>query len=1020
MKYPAFSATFRLRLLAGAACAFVVPTALAQNHSPVAPVITEPIVGRIINPADLHMETGPFSDQDVGDTHLCTDWEVWTLSPQERVWVTACISGLERVHTHLGDGIFQGSHAGRRTLVPSTNYELRVRHRDSSGVAATEWSPWSTRAFVTGNAATVFALELGDVLNVPAPTLKDRTNASVTLPLNASVRVTGFNDGTLIEFRGRASGSNQINNPAALASHGVVRVTISASSAEALSLTSCDLTLTTDEGTPLTLYLPAVTLAAGTSASYWVASNGATYVATAGQTTPDFSSLARGASVPWTTASDFRADVVATGMQMPSSIAFVPNPGTAPNSPLFYVAELYGSIKVVRRDGVVGDYATGLLNFNPSGNFPGSGEQGLACITVDRTNGDLYATMVYSSVPGQENAAHYPAVDRFTSTNGGLTMSGRTRILTLAPETQGQSHQISNISFGPDANLYVHVGDGFDAAAAQNISYGRGKILRMNRQGQPIATNPYYNATNGITPTDYIYARGVRNPFGGAWRFSDGQHFIVENGPSVDRFSMLRFGYNYGYDGSDQSMTIGALYNWSPATAPVNIAFVQNEVFAGSGFPASYFGRAYVTQSGATFGAGPGDARNKCITEWIIDTNGTLVSGPRTVANYNGGGYSTAVAIASGPDGLYYSDFYSENSGGNPTARGANILRLKYVAPPPPPDCNGNGIPDATDIANGTSRDCNGNGIPDECDISSGRSTDCDGNGIPDECDSVVVTTTNFDTGNPFPFTVNGAAIVVNGVVRLTPATGNQNGTLIRGPLSTMPMTQLDASFDFKIGNGSGADGMSFAAFDSSIYNIHTLFSEEGPGSTDHHPSGPGALVVQLDTYDNNLNGVSEGNNTVEVVYAGTTLGRFTPSFSLRDNQWHRASVVFRDRRVWVRFTTNGVTETTVEGLEVPNYVPFVALLGFAGRTGGLNDEHWVDNVSFAVPGPNDANGNGIPDSCECVADFNRDGGVDGSDVEAFFNQWELGAPSADVNFDGGVDGSDIEVFFLQWTNGGC
>ena len=30
------------------------------------------------------------------------------------------------------------------------------------------------------------------------------------------------------------------------------------------------------------------------------------------------------------------------------------------------------------------------------------------------------------------------------------------------------------------------------------------------------------------------------------------------------------------------------------------------------------------------------------------------------------------------------------------------------------PDCNGNGIPDPEDIAQGTSPDCNGNGIPDE------------------------------------------------------------------------------------------------------------------------------------------------------------------------------------------------------------------------------------------------------------------------------------------------------------------
>ncbi|MFQ5491397.1 MAG: hypothetical protein ACE5GE_11815, partial [Phycisphaerae bacterium] len=31
------------------------------------------------------------------------------------------------------------------------------------------------------------------------------------------------------------------------------------------------------------------------------------------------------------------------------------------------------------------------------------------------------------------------------------------------------------------------------------------------------------------------------------------------------------------------------------------------------------------------------------------------------------------------------------------------------------PDCNTNGIPDATDIASGTSFDCNANAVPDEC-----------------------------------------------------------------------------------------------------------------------------------------------------------------------------------------------------------------------------------------------------------------------------------------------------------------
>ena len=55
-----------------------------------------------------------------------------------------------------------------------------------------------------------------------------------------------------------------------------------------------------------------------------------------------------------------------------------------------------------------------------------------------------------------------------------------------------------------------------------------------------------------------------------------------------------------------------------------------------------------------------------------------------------------------------------------------------------------------------------------------------------------------------------------------------------------------------------------------------------------------------------------------------------------------------------------------------------------------------------------------------CAADFNRDGGIDGSDVSAFFLAWERGGDGADVNEDGGTDGADIEAFFGVWEAGGC
>jgi hypothetical protein len=53
-------------------------------------------------------------------------------------------------------------------------------------------------------------------------------------------------------------------------------------------------------------------------------------------------------------------------------------------------------------------------------------------------------------------------------------------------------------------------------------------------------------------------------------------------------------------------------------------------------------------------------------------------------------------------------------------------------------DCNGNGVGDATDIANLDSDDCNFNGIPDECELAAGTAQDTDGDGVLDECQGCI------------------------------------------------------------------------------------------------------------------------------------------------------------------------------------------------------------------------------------------------------------------------------------------
>lgn len=652
------------------------------NTRPATPVVTEPPAdGFVANPEDVHMECAAFSDPDPGDEHACSDWEIWTTSPSNLVWQAACVTGVERLHIHLGDGVFLGSHAGRTSLLPGASYLVRVRHKDSSGEPGTEWSLWGGRFFSTGPASSVFAMTLDDVAVSPQPELKDVFGAPVNLPgggTPASVRLDSAAGDLLLELRGGSGVPYEVLNPPALDEHVAVRIRVAAGAeGPTLALPECDLTLHDEHGESFTLYLPAVGLAAGQEALFWVSFNGSTYAATAAQTQPDFSTLARGPAVPWAPAQPgYRVDVVATGFQLPVNIAFVPNPAPGPSAPLFYVSELYGTIKVVRRDGIVGVYASNLINFNPTGAFPGSGEQGLAGICVDPVSGDVFAGMLYDAAP--PNGPHFPKVVRFHSNDGGLTAATQTTILDMPGESQGQSHQISSFTIGPDGKLYVHMGDGFVASTAQNLDSYRGKILRLNLDGTAPADNPFYNAGNGINARDYVFAYGLRNPFGGAWRAADGQLYEVENGPSVDRIAKVVPGRNYLWSGSDANMLNFALYNWDPASGPVNMAFVQPETFGGSQFPAEKMGHMFISESGATWATGV-QGIGKRISEFVLDGAGNLVSGPSALVNYIGSGKATCVGLAAGPDGLYFTDLYRDLGYSSPIDPGANILRVRFV-----------------------------------------------------------------------------------------------------------------------------------------------------------------------------------------------------------------------------------------------------------------------------------------------------------------------------------------------------
>jgi len=91
----------------------------------------------------------------------------------------------------------------------------------------------------------------------------------------------------------------------------------------------------------------------------------------------------------------------------------------------------------------------------------------------------------------------------------------------------------------------------------------------------------------------------------------------------------------------------------------------------------------------------------------------------------------------------------------------------------------------------------------------------------------------------------------------------------------------------------------------------------------------------------------------------------------------------------------------------VPPNVRFATVVLQFTLASGTYSNGYADDLTLTISGP-------------CESDFNFDGGIDGSDLDAFFIAWESGSQFADINNDGGVDGSDVQAFFDSWEAAAC
>lgn len=337
-------------------------------------------------------------------------------------------------------------------------------------------------------------------------------------------------------------------------------------------------------------------------------------------------------------------------MSLPVNIAFVPNPKPDKTAPFFYVTELYGQIKVVTNELKVFTFADKLLNYEPDYKMPGTGESGVIGIAAHE-NGDVFASMLY-----KDDKAFKNRVVKFT-TKDGLKAEKAETILDNIPSINA-AHQVQALSIR-EGKLFVNVGDGMiDPEVAQDDDDLRGKILRINLDGSIPQDNP--------NPKSSIYAKGLRNPFGAAWRKSDNHLYISDNGPAVDdRIAKILPGENYGWPAS---MRTNSIFVWWFTEAPTGIDFSENQ------FGPEYKDHLFVALFGYAYVEGKTD-KGKKIVEMVIDKHDN-VTYLNEFVRYVGEGPASVCGLAFGPDGLYFTDLHGEVGMKKGEKSGGNVWKI--------------------------------------------------------------------------------------------------------------------------------------------------------------------------------------------------------------------------------------------------------------------------------------------------------------------------------------------------------
>jgi glucose/arabinose dehydrogenase len=280
-----------------------------------------------------------------------------------------------------------------------------------------------------------------------------------------------------------------------------------------------------------------------------------------------------------------RVVTVATGLYHPWSLAFI-------DARTILVAEKNGKLRIIR-DGVL---SPDIVWTSPTATPTADALHTVAIHPQFAQN-----NLVYVSYPKQGERGSTLAISR-GRLNGSTLGDVKEIFVADAWETGG--NLAGRILFGPDASLYVTIGDrdriccnGTDDNSlrikAQDTGNHIGKTLRLRDDGTASPNNPFVGRA-GAKPEIFTY--GHRNGYGLAFHPETGELWQAEIGPmGGDEVNILIPGHNYGwplvstgrnYTGSlvsDQPWARPGMDNprihWVPSISPSSIMFYTGDKF---------------------------------------------------------------------------------------------------------------------------------------------------------------------------------------------------------------------------------------------------------------------------------------------------------------------------------------------------------------------------------------------------------------------------------------------------------